>query len=88
MVCRRRNGTLTQTFRRWGTTFAYITQVSLVSSVGFAYTQWLFRTLKRTKVAVEGLDAAFSADATIVSLLHKEMLKKIKVGSCLALMIW
>ncbi|KAG0646652.1 hypothetical protein D0Z07_7475 [Hyphodiscus hymeniophilus] len=73
---------------RWGTTFAYITQVCLVSSVGFAYTQWLFRTLKRTKVAVEGLDAAFSADSTIISLLHKEMLMKIKVGSLLALMIW
>ena len=67
---------------------AFITQVSLVSSVGFAYTQWLWKTLKTTEVSIEGLDAAFSADASIVSLLNKEMLWKIKVGSTLALIIW
>jgi hypothetical protein len=59
-----------------------------VCSVGFAYTQWLWRTLKTTEVSIEGLDAAFDADASIISLLNKEMLSKIKVGSILALIIW
>jgi hypothetical protein len=74
---------------RWGTTFAYITQVSLVTSIGFAYTQWLWWTLKRTRpgVSITALDAAFSADASLIALLNMEMIGKIKVCSLLALII-
>ena len=44
--------------------------------------------VEETEVSIEGLDAAFGADASIISLLNKEILWKIKVGSTLALIIW
>jgi hypothetical protein len=72
---------------RWGTTLAYITQASLVTSIGFAYTQWLWWTLKKTKISIAALDAAFGADSSLVSLLNVEMIRKIKVGSLIALII-
>lgn len=72
---------------RGGTTFAYIAQVGFVSSIAISYTQWLWKTLKTTAVAVSTLDAAFGADASLISLLNPEMLRKIRVGSFLALVI-
>jgi len=45
-------------------------------------------TLKRTKISVKALDAAFEADQTIISLLNLEVLWKMKVVSLLGLIIW
>lgn len=58
-----------------------------VASIGFAYTQWLWWTLKRTKISVSALDAAFGADTSLLALFNLEMLRKIKIGSLLALII-
>lgn len=65
-----------------------MTQIFLVASVGVAYTQWLWKTLIATDISVECLDSAFDADTSIVSLLNKELIQKIKVGSFLALICW
>lgn len=75
---------------RYGTTFAFVSQVCLVSSVGFAYTQWLWKSLyhKDTKVSVNCLDAAFVADTCVLSMLNTEMLWKLKLGSLLAMAAW
>ncbi|TGO86393.1 hypothetical protein BPOR_0307g00020 [Botrytis porri] len=75
---------------RYGTTFAFVSQVCLVSSVGFAYTQWLWKSLyhKDTKVSVNCLDAAFVADTSVLSILNTEMLWKLKLGSLLAIVAW
>lgn len=75
---------------RYGTTFAFVSQVCLVSSVGFAYTQWLWKSLyhKDTKVSVNCLDAAFVADTSVLSILNTEMLWKLKLGSLLAVVAW
>lgn len=75
---------------RYGTTFAFVSQVCLVSSVGFAYTQWLWKSLyhKDTKVSVNCLDAAFVADTSVLSILNTEMLWKLKLGSVLAVVAW
>jgi hypothetical protein len=73
---------------RYGTTFAFITQGALVGSVGIAYTQWLWKTLRTNEISVSGLDAAFAADTQIVSLLNVDMLRNIKIGSLLALVAW
>ncbi|KAF7868385.1 hypothetical protein EAF04_004917 [Stromatinia cepivora] len=74
---------------RFGTTSAFISQVCLVSSVGFAYTQWLWKSLyhKDTKVSIKCLDAAFVADTSVLSFLNKEMLWKLKLASLLATVI-
>ncbi|KAK0103699.1 hypothetical protein ONS95_005707 [Cadophora gregata] len=73
---------------RYGTTFAFVTQVSLVGSVGFAYSQWLWKTLRATTVSVQCLDSAFSADTQLISMFNPEMWWKIKLGSVLALLAW
>ncbi|KAF7913457.1 hypothetical protein BELL_0064g00280 [Botrytis elliptica] len=75
---------------RYGTTFAFVSQVCLVSSVGFAYTQWLWKSLyhKDTKVSVNCLDAAFVADTSVLSILNTEMLWKLKLGSLIAIAAW
>ncbi|KAH6713525.1 hypothetical protein BKA61DRAFT_43274 [Leptodontidium sp. MPI-SDFR-AT-0119] len=73
---------------RYGTTFAFVTQVSLVGSVGFAYSQWLWKTLRTTRVSVQCLDSAFSADTQLISMFNPEMWWKIKLGSLLALLAW
>jgi hypothetical protein len=44
--------------------------------------------LKKTKVSVKALDAAFEADQTIVSLFNVEVLWKMKVVAMLALILW
>lgn len=61
-----------------------------MSSVGFAYTQWLWKSLyhKDTKVSVNCLDAAFVADTSVLSILNTEMLWKLKLGSLLAIVAW
>jgi hypothetical protein len=71
-----------------GSTLAYVTQISLVASVGVAYTQWLWRTLSTRALTVECLDAAFDADQAIISLLNREFLRKVHVGAVLALICW
>ncbi|KAI9647681.1 hypothetical protein NHQ30_004066 [Ciborinia camelliae] len=75
---------------RYGNILAFVSQVCLVSSVGFAYTQWLWKSLyhKDTKVSVQCLDAAFVADTSFLSILNREMLWKLKLGSSLAMIAW
>ena len=75
-------------YHRYGTTFAFATQISLVGSVGFAYSQWLWKTLRATTVSVQCLDSAFSADTQLISMFNPEMWWKIKLGSLLALLAW
>ncbi|APA06040.1 hypothetical protein sscle_01g008100 [Sclerotinia sclerotiorum 1980 UF-70] len=74
---------------RYGTSSAFISQVCLISSVGFAYTQWLWKSLyhKDTKVSIKCLDAAFVADTSLISFFNKEMLWKLKLTSLLATVI-
>jgi hypothetical protein len=73
---------------RYGTTFAFFAQVSLVTSVGFAFTQVLWRTLKNTEFSIQGIDAAFNVRSTLLSFFNLEVLWKMKVGSLLALIAW
>lgn len=73
---------------RYGTTFAFVTQVSLVGSVGFACSQWLWKTSRTTGVSVQCLDSAFSADTQLISMFNLEIWWKIKLGSLLALLAW
>ncbi|MCJ1467673.1 hypothetical protein MMC07_006298 [Pseudocyphellaria aurata] len=73
---------------RYGTTFAFATQVGLVSSVGIAYTQCLWSALRRANLSIRGLDAAFGAYNTLLSFFNVEMLANVKVPSLIALLAW
>ncbi|KAF2094276.1 hypothetical protein NA57DRAFT_60907 [Rhizodiscina lignyota] len=73
---------------RIGSLFALVVKTMLTSSVWFAYTQWLWRTLKRRAISLRGLDAAFSAEISIWSLLNHELILKVRMGAVLALIAW
>lgn len=75
-------------FDRLGTSLAFVTQVCLVSSVGFAFTQCLWEALKRRSLSIDGIDAAFAATTSPISFLNAEMLFKIKKVSLLATIAW
>lgn len=76
------------TFSRFGTACAFLAQICLGASVWTVYTQWLWRTVKRKEMTIEAWNAAFSADTSILSLLNWEMLRKLRVGSALAVFAW
>jgi hypothetical protein len=63
-------------------------QITLAASVWLSYTQWLWRSVKRTEMSVKGFNAAFGADTSVFSLLNLEMLWKFKIGSAMALFAW
>lgn len=73
---------------RFGTAFAFIAQICLGASVWTAYTQWLWRTVKRKEMTMAAWNSAFSADTSILSLLNVEMLRKIRLGSVMAFFAW
>jgi hypothetical protein len=69
---------------RLGTAFAFISQISFAASIWIAYTQWLWITLQGTEASLSCLNAAFSADSSVFSLMNVEMIKKFKIGSSMA----
>ncbi|KAF1960480.1 hypothetical protein CC80DRAFT_466327 [Byssothecium circinans] len=75
---------------RFGTAFAFLAQIFLGGSCWIAYTQWLWRTLKKDEVGLtpSALDAAFGVDLRIWSLLNLEMLQKLRIGSIMAAFAW
>ena len=73
---------------RLGSVFAWILQLSLMASVWFAYTQWLWRTIKRKGISVRAMNAAFDAQTSILALANTELATKMKTGFALALIAW
>jgi hypothetical protein len=73
---------------RIGNFFAFVVQSSLATSMGFAYIQWLWMTLKDEEVSVGTLNSAFSALHSILFVSKREMRRKIKVGTLIALTAW
>jgi hypothetical protein len=77
-----------QCSRRCGTAFAFLAQVSFVASVSFAYAQVMWRALKSRAFSIEQIDAAFSAQGSLISFLNLKMVWKMKVGTFVALIAW
>jgi hypothetical protein len=75
-------------FYSYGNIFAFLAHISLATSVGFAYTQVLWKALKSKEFSIGGIDAVFDARNNILSLVNREMLWKMKVGWLLALIAW
>ncbi|MCJ1469699.1 hypothetical protein MMC07_008335 [Pseudocyphellaria aurata] len=73
---------------RFGNVFAFLVKSCLAASAGIACVQWMWKTLRRSYITIEGIDAAFSAPENLLSLLNWEMLSKIRIGTFLALVIW
>lgn len=75
-------------FYRFGTTFAFVTQVSLAASVAVAATQCLWRSLRRANLSLSTIDAAFDSHNNMVTFLNLQLFTKLKVATFLALVAW
>lgn len=53
-----------------------------------AYVQRLWMTLKKREVTIGTLNSAFSARSSLLFIFNWEMIRKIKVGSLIALTAW
>ncbi|KAH7138064.1 hypothetical protein B0J11DRAFT_513479 [Dendryphion nanum] len=73
---------------RFGTAFAFLSQISLTASAWAAYTQWMWRTLKDQNITSEALNAAFEVDRSVLAFTNVEMVKKMRWGSVIALFTW
>ena len=79
---------LTKNLDRIGTALAFLTQISLVGSLHFAYTQCLWRALKRSVISMREVDAGFNVTSNLLSFTNVEMLLKLRLASFLALIAW
>ena len=59
-----------------------------MGSVHFAYTQCLWRALKRSVISVRGVDAGFDITCSLLSFANVEVLLKLRLASFLALIAW
>jgi hypothetical protein len=73
---------------RWGTAFAFLAQICLGAGVWTAYTQWVWRTLKKKEFRMATLNAAFGVETSVLSLMNIDMWKKLRVGSVMAFFAW
>jgi hypothetical protein len=93
-----RNGTLGQNnvqkplFKliayRFGSILALAVKLFLRSTVWIAYTQFLWKTLKKHPISISGFNAALSAPDSFRSLLNWDMIRVLKLGFGLALIAW
>ena len=73
---------------RIGTALAFITQISLVGSVHFAYVQCLWRALKSSEISIQAVNAGFDVTSSLLSFTNVEMLSNLRLASFLALIAW
>jgi hypothetical protein len=73
---------------RYGTAFTFLVKACLVSAVSTAYTQHIWVMFRQKSMSIGALDATFSATSDPFSFLSVEMLKRVKIGTLLALMTW
>ncbi|ORY04871.1 hypothetical protein BCR34DRAFT_491266 [Clohesyomyces aquaticus] len=71
---------------RFGTAFAFISQISLSAAVWQSFTQWLWVTVNGKVWGLGTLNDAFSG--SFFALFNYEMLKKLRIGSAMALFAW
>lgn len=44
--------------------------------------------MRRKYITIEGIDAAFAVQGSILSFLNWEMMSKVKIGTLIALVMW
>ncbi|KAF2137403.1 uncharacterized protein K452DRAFT_341160 [Aplosporella prunicola CBS 121167] len=73
---------------RFGNAFVFLAKCCFCASANVAFTQWLWRALRQKYISTKGLDAAFSANETLLSFFDLDMLSKVKIGAILAAATW
>lgn len=74
--------------KRFGIAFAFLTQSALTMSVGMAYTQRVWVTVKQNPMTLRGLDRVFSLQDDIFAFFSGEIVKKAKILSLLGICAW
>jgi hypothetical protein len=73
---------------RIGTAFAFVSQIALTASVWQAYTQWIWRSVKKTPMDIETLNDIFGADTSVLPFLNLDMLRNFRVGYIIGVFAW
>jgi hypothetical protein len=71
-----------------GNAFAISIALCLKTSVGIAYTQYLWKTLTSTSLRPQTIDDAFELSANVFAFLNWELAKRLRIASLAALLIW
>lgn len=81
-----------ETSQQWairiGTALAFLTQSSLASAVGIAYTQRIWVTVKEKPISLQNIDKVFSLGTDPFSFFSLEILTSVKVLCLLAASMW
>jgi hypothetical protein len=67
---------------------AFLSQITLSSSVSTAFTQWLWHTVQKVDVTVPGITALFSLDSSLTGFRNKEVWQKFPGVTLIALLKW
>ncbi|KAK3377470.1 hypothetical protein B0H63DRAFT_398759 [Podospora didyma] len=73
---------------RLGTAFAFLSQICLAASVWQTYTQWIWRSVRKTPMTIQDLNDIFNADLSVLSFLNLNIWSNFTVGSLIALFGW
>ncbi|KAK3689119.1 hypothetical protein B0T22DRAFT_374685, partial [Podospora appendiculata] len=73
---------------RFGTAFAFLSQISLTASVWHTYTLWVWRSVKKEAWPISALNSMFGADMSVLSLLNVVMARRFKAGLLIAMLAW
>lgn len=74
--------------KRYGIAFAFLAQSTMTLSVGVAYTQRVWVTVKKNSMTLRSLDRVFSLQDDIFAFFSREIVKKAKVLSLLGICAW
>jgi len=67
---------------------AFLSQITLSSSVSTAFTQWLWHAVDGVEVSVPGITALFSLDSSLTGFWNKEIWQKFPGVALIALLKW
>ncbi|KAK3315414.1 hypothetical protein B0H66DRAFT_593988 [Apodospora peruviana] len=73
---------------RFGTAFAFLSQIALSASVWQTYTQWIWRSIRRLALKLATLNDIFGADTSVLWVRNYGMLRRFTVGYLIALYAW
>ncbi|PVH94820.1 hypothetical protein DM02DRAFT_675910 [Periconia macrospinosa] len=73
---------------RFGSAFAFLTQVCLAHAAGAACIEWIWRRCFQQATQIAVVDAAFAVDRNIFTLLDMRFVSRFPVATALAIVFW
>lgn len=73
---------------RLGSGFMFLVKSTFTAAVGTAYIQHIYTVFRKRPLSVRGIDSAFAAADSILKLASWELIRKVKAGFLLGLIVW